>query len=257
MRWIMASLGLLTVIVVFSLAALDQKNVIWVGDDPVCPHCRHEVAEFASVCTSCQRAFDWKSHEVPCDACLSSRDARFYLHKYEANTKAYEAALLNAGIEEEELPGFVEYAESLKEGRCGYCGGSGEWLAPGHQEKTTGAGGITELYPMMREYLHGKCPVCFGTGRCLVCDGDRTVELGRESAKRDLRKVGKMGGLIDPLRDERSAEARFQLLETYVRNHRGRGEIRNVHSFDQVSARHLDRALVRLKFIEEILSALP
>ncbi len=257
MRWIMASLGLLTVIVVFSLAALDQKNVVWVGDEPLCPHCRHEVTEFASVCTSCQRAFDWKINEVPCDACLSSRDARFYLHKVQANAEAFEAALQQAGIEKEQLPGFLEYAESLKEGRCGYCGGSGEWLAPGYQERTTGDGGITELYPLMRDYMNGKCPVCFGTGRCVLCDGDRMVEIGRESAKRDLLRVSKMGARIDPLRDERSAGAKFQLLDAYVRNHRGRGEVRKVASFDQISERHIERALARRRFIEEIILTLP
>lgn len=257
MRWIMASLGLLTVIVVFSLAALDQKNVIWVGGEPECPHCRHEVTEFASVCSTCRRAFDWKSNEVPCNACMNSRDARYYLHQYEASAEAYEAALLNAGIEQEELAGLVEYAESLREGRCGFCGGSGEWLAPGHQEKTTGDGGVAELYPMMRDTMNGKCPVCFGTGRCLLCDGDRMVEIGRESAKRDLRSVEKMEQQINPLRDERSAEAGFQLIDTYVRNHRGRGEIMKIQSFDQVPDPHLQRALDRLKFIQETLSALP
>ena len=105
--------------------------------------------------------------------------------------------------------------------------------------------------------MNGKCPVCFGTGRCLLCDGDRMVEIGRESAKRDLRSVEKMEQQINPLRDERSAEAGFQLIDTYVRNHRGRGEIMKIQSFDQVPDPHLQRVLDRLKFIQETLSALP
>jgi hypothetical protein len=61
---------------------------------------------------------------------------------------------------------------------------------------------------------------------------------------------------IDPLRDDRSAEARFQILDTYLRNHRGRGEIAELPSFDQ-PGKQLDRALARLAFVKEVLSALP
>jgi hypothetical protein len=257
MRWILASLGLLTVIVVFSLAALDQKNVVWVGDAPHCPHCRMTVIDFATVCNKCDRAFDWKSHEDPCTACLSPRDARYYLHKYEDNEATFDAALLNAGLAEELVAGFVEYAAGLKSGACGFCGGSGDWLAPGHQERTTGEGGITELYPVMVDSMKGRCPVCFGTGRCILCDGDRMVEEGRETAGRDLRRLLKQWNGIDPLRDEHSADARFQLIDRYVNGHRGRGEIAGLPSFDQGEDEHLDRARKRLKFVKGLLSALP
>ncbi len=258
MRWILASLGLLTVIVVFSLAALDQKNVVWVGDVPQCPHCRNPVLEFATVCTACDRAFDWKSHDKPCTACLSPRDARYFLHLYEEKQEAFQAALLEAGIEEELVPGFLEYAESMKSGACGFCGGSGEWLGPGHQERTTGECGVTELYPVMRESMSGKCPVCLGTGRCILCDGDRLVEYGREPARRDLLMLTERWYRIDPLRDPHSADTRLLLLTTFLRRgHRGRGEVAFLPSFDQGDDLYLDRAGHRLKFIKELLSSLP
>jgi len=241
----------------WTVAALDQKNVIWVGDMPQCPHCRNEVLPFATVCISCDHAFDWKTHEKPCTACLSPRDARYFLHLYQDKQDAFRAALLKAGIEEELLPGFIEYAESLKSGACGFCGGSGEWLAPGHQERTSGDVGITELYPILRESMSGKCPVCLGTGRCVLCDGDRLVEYGRESADRDFYTLSDRWDHIDPLRDDRSAETRFLLLSTYMRSHRGRGEIAYLQSFDQGNDLHLDRARQRLKFITELLTALP
>ena len=72
MKWALASIGLLVVIVVFSLAALDQRDVVWAGDTPDCPHCRSEVPWYSSVCPRCQRAFDWQPYETDCDLCFSA-----------------------------------------------------------------------------------------------------------------------------------------------------------------------------------------
>ena len=48
-----------------------------------------------------------------------------------------------------------------------------------------------------------------------------------------------------------------QLLETFLRSHRGRLEIQWLPSFDQGPNRQLARAEERLKWVKGVLSALP
>jgi hypothetical protein len=245
------------VIVVFSLAALDQKNVVWVGDTPCCPHCRAEVRPFSQICATCDHAFDWLSHERACSTCLTSLDAEYLRGKYSGNEEAYAQALRDAGVTEEQQPFFIEYVDGLKSGVCGFCGGSGNWEAAGFANGGDPEGENGPLTELLVEFMGGKCPVCLGTGRCAVCDGDHLVEHAREASSRDLYAVNERLDGIFPLRDKVSAETRFMLITSIVRRHRGRAEVSELPSFDQGQNGYTWRAQERLRFVTEILTSLP
>jgi hypothetical protein len=254
MKWVIASVGLLVVIVVFSLAALDQKDVVWADGVPHCPHCRNEVPRFAEVCPRCQRAFDWQSYESECGACFADLDAKFFRKVYEERREQVHAALRNEGANDAQVADFDLYFEALTPDACAYCGGTGKWLAPGFKDGVVGAGDKMTRY--LEQYMEGACPVCFGDGRCALCDGERRVLSGREDADRALRRVKDRLSRLNTPFDEESARERFREIQSYIRRYAGREGILSLPSFDLPATGHMDRAVRRLRFLRTVLNGL-
>lgn len=255
MKWALAGVGLLLVIVVFSLAALDQKDVVWAGGKPLCPHCRLDVAPYASVCQQCRHAFDWQAREDECDVCLSDFDVEYYEKLIDGKDEAVKKAFADNGATEEQVKDLLEWVDGLKTGACGFCGGTGKWLAKGY-----GPPNLPEdaapLVKVMEQQLAGSCPVCFGTGRCILCDGRHTVLFGRETALVEFDALLGRLDRLDRRRDPASAELVLSEISGYVRRQAGRHEIVNVPSFDLPSSSHLSRATARLAFLRKILDTL-
>ncbi len=256
MKWALASIALLLLIVVFSLAALDQKDAVWWGNTPVCPHCRATVRSYSVVCPECRHGFDWQSHDVECDACLSEHDAEYWLAGYDKKPESLDGALTAAGVPEEDRKDLAAYVESLRSGACGFCGGTGKWMAravsltPPPDEKSAA------LEETLRKQQEGACPVCFGSGRCVLCDGRHRTTVGREAAAVDLDVLRRSLDGLDRYRDAESAGLVYRLLRNYVRNQAGHAEIRDVLSFDRPGEAHLWRARERLSFVLKVLGSI-
>jgi len=254
MKWALASVGLLVVIVTFSLAALDQKNVVWQAEHAHCPHCRSEVEPYSNTCATCRKAFDWEERETECEHCLSRLDLDWYTARFEAHAEEFRAALTRRPeVAEADVPDFVQYMESWAEGACGFCGGTGKWLAPQSMMVELDA----ELLPELRQALGDRCPVCFGRGFCIACSGDRRTESGNESAARELDRLEYRLARIDPHRDAASFDRWFNSVQSYVRQHAGREEIRRLQPVCGGRGAQGTPADLRLALIREVLDGLP
>lgn len=269
MKWALASVGLLTLIVVFSLAALDQKNVVWSYEPapggggelvavPHCPHCRSVVGEYSNLCATCRQAFDWETHEELCPACLSTLDAEWLRRRAEGRETDLRAAFANAGIPEEAVPDLLNYLKSIGPGDCGFCGGTGRWLAPGVHESPTTNGDRNTLTAFLRDELgKERCPVCLGSGRCVLCGDDHRVVWAREASARELAETEKKLAVLDPYRDRESALARWDAIRSFLSGNIGMHEVALLPSFDEMTETHLKRATRRLAQMREIVSNLP
>jgi hypothetical protein len=260
MRWVLAGIGLLVVIVVFSLAALDQKNVVWVKGTPQCPHCRTDVHLYASVCAGCGRAFDWETYETECTECLSELDAAYYQRRLRGHEKRLEELLAESIAPASAIRDLASYAKGLRSGSCMFCGGSGRWVASGFLQASAGNGGNApddRMIRLMKESLEKSCPICFGTGRCVLCGGDHLVDHAREASDRGLQDLFSLHDGIDPHRDPESAEVLFEAIRTFVSRHGGRTEIGSVPAFYHGGALHLEWAELRRDFMITVLDKLP
>jgi len=258
MRWVLASVGLLVVIVVFSMAALDQRDVVWESGVAKCPHCRSGVNDFSSVCADCGRAFDWKAHDVACDWCLSTLDATYYAGLLEENEEAWEEKLVSLNLTEERQDALLSYVKGLRPGKCTFCGGTGKWLDIG-VDTAVANGGRPPRTVQLEGFLDGDCPVCFGHGRCVACDGDHLTSVAREAATRGLATLGRRLARIDPRRDEASAEVAFDKVALFVKHHAGTQEITGLWALDEqpgpgsnLNARAKPRLSRVLRLIEEL-----
>jgi hypothetical protein len=150
---------------------------------------------------------------------------------------------------------LLEWVDGLRSGCCGFCGGSGKWLAKGF-----GPPAPTEdaapLVKEMEQQLGDSCPVCFGTGRCVLCDGKHSVLIGREPAAVELDALFERLAHLDRRRDKVSAEQVFSEIRNYARRQAGRVEILRLPSFDRPDDAHLARATARLSFLRKILDSL-
>jgi hypothetical protein len=256
MKWALAGVGLLVIIVVFSFAALDQKDVVWTGGKPHCPHCRSEVEACATVCPACRHGFDWQGHEIICSACLSELDAEHYRERFEKHEDELKAALKEKGATGEQVGELLDWFKSIRAGACGFCGGTGKWLAKGFGPPSTPAD-CAALHAMLLRENEGACPVCFGTGRCILCDGRHLVTVGRETAAVELDAMLDRLSRLDRHRDEASAEQVFLEVRNYVRKQAGREEILRLPAFDRPQELHLPGATLRLDFLRAMLDSLP
>lgn len=269
MKWALASVGLLTLIVVFSLAALDQKNVVWTyeraqggGDElvavPHCPHCRSVVGDYSNLCATCRQAFDWETHEEPCPACLSTLDAEWLHRRTDGRESDLRAAFASAGIPKEDFPDFLSYLETIRAGDCGFCGGTGRWLAPGVDEASTKNGDRNTLTAFLRDELgKERCPVCLGSGKCVLCGDDHRVVWAREASARELAATEKRLASLDPYRDRDSALARWNEIRSFLQGNIGMHEVELLPSFDEITETYVKRATRRLANLREIVSTLP
>lgn len=164
-RWWVLTLVVVGVLLLISALALDRPNVVWDEGVPHCPQCRSEVAFYSVLCKTCGEPYDWTVADADFGPLsrwsLSSFEARFLRERVDAlgETVANQRVAHALQIP---LVSAQAYLEAVDRGRCGWCGGTGRDVA---QER----GGST-------------CPVCFGTGHCIACAGDRRVRVGDEAA---------------------------------------------------------------------------
>lgn len=163
-RWWILTVVVVVVLLLISALALDRPNVIWEDGVPHCPHCRSEVAFFSGLCRTCTERYDWKEASGEASPLsrwsLSSLEARFLRDRVDA-LGAEVAARRTAAELELTVPAAEAYLESVDRGRCGWCGGTGRDLGSEDEES--------------------RCPVCFGTGQCIACGGDRRIRIGDEA----------------------------------------------------------------------------
>jgi len=157
MRWYVFTAAVVVVLIALGIAAVDERDVIWEGRTPICPHCRTPVAQLAIFCTACDRNFDWVPSTEECRWCLDREDARHLRMLFEA-----------LGEDKEPLPGELAsyptaYFRAMEAGACTYCAGLGVVLENG---------------------VKLPCPVCRGGRECIGCGGDRVVQLGDPAAHR-------------------------------------------------------------------------
>jgi hypothetical protein len=155
MKWFLFTAGCVVALVTLGVLAVDERDVVWEGRQPLCPHCRAEVRFGSVACPDCDRSFDWRSHKEECHWCLSQEDVQHLQKVYRE--------LKEDGPLPEDVAAFGPYFEAIDEGNCTYCGGIGK-VMEGTQEMD--------------------CPVCRGKngGRCIACGGSRTVVVGDQGA---------------------------------------------------------------------------
>jgi hypothetical protein len=256
MKWALASIGLLTVIVVFSLAALDQKNVVWESGKAHCPHCRSVVNDYASVCNTCNRAFDWDTWELDCVACLSKLDAAYHLATHQADPDAAARRVMRSvGFKEDVFPDVEEYLDEIESGACGFCAGTGRWLLADFGGKPEAWGDDNPRLVILKKEINGKCPVCLGTGRCILCDGDHRVENGREASDMAFAEFVRQDSGLSPDRDEKSMQAWIRAVKRFLSRYMGQTEVSHMPALYRKGASQISWAEERLKTITNALHA--
>lgn len=168
-RWWVLTIVVVGVLLLISALALDRPNVVWDEGVPHCPHCRSEVAPYSVLCRTCGEHYDWKV--APPEASplshwsLTGLEARHLRERVAAlgETLANQRVAHALGIP---LVRAQAYLELVDRGRCGWCGGTGRDLAEDGDDSV--------------------CPVCFGTGNCIACGGDRRIRVGDEAAHEAL-----------------------------------------------------------------------
>jgi len=157
MKWFLFTSGCVVALVTLGVLAVDERDVVWEGRQPLCPHCRAEIRFGSVACPDCDRSFDWRSHKEECRWCLPQEDVK---HLQKVYRELKEGGPLPAEVED-----FGPYFEAIDEGGCTFCGGIGK-VMDGAKETD--------------------CPVCRGKngGRCIACGGSRTVVVGDEGARR-------------------------------------------------------------------------
>ncbi len=159
MKWLSFT-GLCVVgLVALGILAVDERNVVWEAGQPLCPYCRSAMEPLAITCKGCRGRVDWVGTTLPCSCCLDSPDVDHLRDRFDALALPPAAAPPWLAA----FPGG--YFHVMDRGACGYCAGL----------KQIGEGG--EARP---------CPICRGDGRCILCGGDRVVEVGNEQVHRRL-----------------------------------------------------------------------
>ena len=164
-RWWVLTIVVVGVLLLISALALDRPNVVWDDGVPQCPHCRSEVAFFSVLCKTCKEPYDWKEASPEASPLsrwsLSALEARLLRERVDAlgPTLANQRVAHALQIP---LVSAEAFLETVDRGRCGWCGGTGRDLAQEREGST--------------------CPVCFGTGQCIACGGDRRIRVGDEAA---------------------------------------------------------------------------
>ncbi len=172
-RWWVITLAIVGVLLGISALALDRPNVVWSAESPHCPRCRQEVAWFAERCGQCESDFDWVV--APDDATpispwsLGEEEFRHLGTLRERWGREAAAARVAERVQVSD-EAAARWLTAAAPGRCGLCGGTGEDLA-------AAAGDAAP-----------PCEVCFGSGTCIACSGDRRMRLGDPGAHRGLEQ---------------------------------------------------------------------
>jgi len=176
-KWVFIAGGVALFIFVLTLIALYQRDVVWNGSQPHCPHCRALVAPYASVCATCRNRFDWVADERPCPVGLSETEVSFLHSISEADARAKVAAAGGtvAGLDADAVVGWLRKIDANE---CVFCAGTGDAL---------GLEAGSPLAKLSNE-LDDDCPVCVGEDDCVGCDGDGESEYGDEDAHRLLEE---------------------------------------------------------------------
>jgi len=157
MKWLSFTGICVVAFVALGILAVDERNVVWEAGEPLCPYCRAVLRPLAISCKECRRTVDWVGTTLPCSCCLDSADVDHMRDRFDALD-------LPAAPAPEWVAAFPQgYFHVMDRGACGYCAGL----------KQIGTG--TAVRP---------CPVCRGDGRCVLCGGDRLVEVGSEQIHR-------------------------------------------------------------------------
>lgn len=195
--WLIVIGAPVAAVVGLSMLALDKPNVVWSADAaqrPLCPHCRTPVPMYARRCPTCREEFDWvpspEEDSAWCRSCLASEESRFLRARRKAlgEEESAKRAAVAMGATADVARGWLK---SMSAGLCGWCGGSGR-------------------------NGDGSCPVCFGEGRCIVCDETLRVRRGSERAGREWermvvhwRNLSRRDADVDVRRLVREEEAAF------------------------------------------------
>jgi len=262
MRFLAAIIVVLGLVAVAGLYFEERElpDVIWEEDTPYCPHCRTDVNWYATVCYTCRSEFDWKPGELDCGLCVSTLDTDWLRECMRSAPDAFRAALqeglrdlaLPRDVVAATIPDFILYVESLDEGECTFCAGTGRWLAPAMMQTMTA--GNDPLLTIAIEELDGKCPVCIGKGKCIGCGGDRKTEQGVEAARLDSDETTLRLADLDPQRDRESIREHFRLVREFVLRHAGTVEVFDVSALYAVGEDQMDWAAARIDLIREALA---
>lgn len=158
MRWLLFAAACVAALVALGILAVDERDVVWERDRPLCPYCRHELNLFALACKECRHAIDWVPRQEPCPWCLNSAEAT------RMRGFALDLELRGRGMPEP-LREFTDaYFADIQGGDCPFCGGLGEVQQNGGSPR--------------------RCPVCFGRRKCIACNGDGVTLRGDPVAHR-------------------------------------------------------------------------
>ncbi len=157
MRWLSFTGICIVAFVTLGILAVDERDVVWEAGEPLCPYCRAVLRPLAISCKECRRTVDWVGTTVPCPGCLDSADVDHMRDRFDA--LALPATTMPAW-----LMAFPQgYFHVMDRGACGFCAG---------------------LKQIGEAAAARPCPVCRGDGRCVLCGGDRLVEVGSEQVHR-------------------------------------------------------------------------
>jgi hypothetical protein len=208
LRWLVSTGLIVGALVLLGILAMDQKDVVWAGGKPHCPHCRSDTPMFSTRCPVCREPYDWveEPHDDSpyCSHCMSPGEQEWLRTKREALEKAHGEDAFVQRVSK--ATGFDaatarEWLRDLGAGQCGWCGGTGRDLS-------------APAEPPGRKV----CPVCLGAKKCIGCGGDSRVAVGRASASNALERYRlHVGSLSVYLPRERAREELFRENELLLR----------------------------------------
>ncbi len=203
-RWLLFGVGLVALLTLLTIVAMDQDNVVWENGKALCPHCRAEAPSYSDRCATCKQNYEWTRKEVMCDLCLTKTDiARIHATRQRVEKDAGETP-------DAETARYLRWAETISQGDCVNCGGTGRDL-------TQPEG--TDPRP---------CPVCLGKDQCVLCAGDGLVWIGDLDAHRDLIAHREQRRELEGQLDSAPLDKLVDAMRSAINDLRGYDEIRQV-----------------------------
>ena len=170
-RWLLMTAVIVGLLLTISAMAMDRPNVVWTAGQPTCPSCRSPSNMYATRCATCAVDFDWEvapDEDSPISGHSLSSLEEQEVHEATSRLGADEVERRVARVLGSSRQRAKAYLSRLRQGRCGYCGGTGEDLSGQDDDE---------------------CPVCFGQGACVASGGDGRMRLGDEQAAQAHARV--------------------------------------------------------------------
>jgi hypothetical protein len=214
LNWLIFGLALVALVVFLIVIAMDRDNIDWENGKPWCPHCRLEVPAYSTKCPTCRERYDWITDERLCYLCLADSDVD-WIHSIPADEmdvtirKAFSA-------DASQTKAVMEWLQKIDSGDCVHCAGTG----------------IDLFAPVAENGAKTPCPVCFGDGDCILCEGREKIRIGNLDAHRDYMRHMESLAYHDGRLARPTAEKLQEAVESIVGTLQGYHEVSLIKGVD-------------------------